>query len=314
MTLTSAQLSTVLAAARALPLTAVSVTVESFFGAVLSLTTLELAAVFPDPDPQGIAAIAISELTNLRDEILREECEVPTFVIFDSPQGFSIAGLCYYYDNIVSTSNYPANFTRRLTQYQKIRAELVGLDQGHKLETIAAAVLEAVCLKGEATKGSGDQGIDAFGENDLIPIDRIFLDGEIDDAKIYPGQKVIVLASSKANLHSTGAQSLISPAHIRELIGGWLIQRSEVSMWKGLGIQMLTPLQLLLVTTYRLSEDSKALCNRLGVQVWGIPEMTFLICRYGPDNIFAVSKGFSSSKFSNWWQGKELTKSYPIPV
>jgi hypothetical protein len=314
MALSASQIAKVLSAARSLSMTAPPVTVEAFYGSILGLSSIELATLFPKPDPTGLGAVPVSHLTLEREIILRDKCDIPTFVIYESPTGVFISGVCAYYSGVKPIpADYPLDFLNRLQQFRKIRNQLIGIAKGHNLEALAATLLAAACSYGEATRGSGDQGVDAVGTNHLIRIDSIFLDGEIDDSKISPGQKVFILASSKAGLGLAGADvKIISPAHIRELIGGWLIQRSETSVWRNLGIQMLTPLQLLLVTTYRLSSESKSDCNKLGVQVWGIPELIFLICRYGAPAIFSGAGGFSSSQFTKWWEAKESTRIRPL--
>ena len=312
MKLTQSQIDAVIAAAKKLSVDAVSTTVESFYGTTLGLNGIELAALFPNPDPLGSAATAVSHLTHAREEILRDNCDIPSFVIYAGPSNVNIVGLCEYYRSVKpKSSGYPPDYISRLAQYASIRDELRAIDKGHKLEALSAALLSLVCSYGESTRGSGDQGIDAIGTNHLIRIDSVFLDGELDDSKIMPGQKVIVLASSKAGLSQRGAETkLINPAHIRELVGGWLIQRSEASMWRNLGIQMLTPLQLVLVTTYRLSAESKSECNKLGVQVWGVPELIFLICCYAPPSVFSAAGTFSVAEFRNWWEAKNATRVY----
>ena len=307
------QINLVQAAAKSLSMAAAAVTVEEFYGTTLGLTSTELVNYFPRPD-LGDAAIAVSHLTLCREEILRDEAKVPTFVVYEAANDYCIAGISTYYHTISPRgADYPSDFLERLTQASAIRSHLLAFDKGQKLEALAAALLASICATGDATKGSGDQGIDAIGTNHLIRIDPLFLDGIADNKRVLPGQKVIVLASAKANLKAavTGTVDTISPAHIREIIGGWLIQRSEASMWRHLGIQMLTPLQLLLVTTYKLSSNSKAYCNRLGVQVWGIPELTYLICKFGLPNLFPASRGFSAAEFDNWWGLKDGARIYP---
>src|SRR5439155_15438185 len=106
----------------------------------------------------------------------------------------------------------------------------------------------------------------------LVLIDPSFSEGDLCKPQVLPGDKVFVFASSKA--FTDGRQSrpeLINRAHIRELVGGWVIQRSSVAKWQSVGIRMLSPVQMILVTTYRLSPDAKAECRALGVHVWGIP-------------------------------------------
>lgn len=117
------------------------------------------------------------------------------------------------------------------------------------------------------------------------------------------GERLHIIASCKANEGNTagGIPNTISPAHIRELIGAWMIQRSESGMWQQrAGIKILSPLQLLLVTTYRLSDDSLSLCRRMGVAVWGIPELVYLVCRYAPESVFSASGGPGGPRTQNW--------------
>lgn len=114
-----------------------------------------------------------------------------------------------------------------------------------------------------------------------------------------------MIASCKANEANLSDEipATISPAHIRELIGGWLIQRSDAGIWRqAANIKMLSAIQLLLVTTYRLSDESLSLCRDLGVAVWGIPELIYLICKHSPDSVFPChpSSTFDADGMSNW--------------
>jgi len=134
------------------------------------------------------------------------------------------------------------------------------------------------------------------------------MEGLAGSSLLRPGNRVYFVASSKAMMDATGEAPLrlISPAHIRELVGSWVIQRSSVGAWAGIGLQMLTPLQLVLVTTYRLSDESQQDCHRLGVQVWGLAELTYLICRYAPPAVFSGPNGaFSTAEFNVWWKDKD---------
>lgn len=310
MRFTSKNIDDIRMAAENITFNQAAVTVEKFYQATLGLSSYQIANYFPKPDTDGDAAIAIGQLTQLREHILREKVEVPSFVVYKSSADYFISGLSYYYKSIGSQYS---TFASRLQCAAQIRSYLLGITKGHELEAISAALLGEICEIGEATQGSGDQGIDAVGINSLIPIDPVFLDGDSNEARIRPGQKVIILASSKACLGAatSGEVTSINPAHIREIIGGWMIQRSEASMWRHLGIQMLSPVQLLLVTTYRLSADSKSLCNQLGVQVWGIPELTFLLCKHAPVQIFPSNTSFSTVEFEKWWKPKEGTRIFP---
>ncbi|MDO3517749.1 hypothetical protein [Ralstonia pseudosolanacearum] len=314
--LSQADIQQVIKQAKALNESAPEKPIEDFFGDVLSLNKIQRASAFPDPDKDGVAAINISHLTAARDSLLRDKGEVPPFVVFQKPpqNRTFIAGLCTYLQSRSLPHGYPSDFIDRVTSHRAIRTELLQIDKGHKLELVAAAILAASCHYGEATRGSGDQGLDAVAWNHLIQIDDAFLDGFIGQKIVRPGHRVMVVASSKAAIGADpDALKLINPAHIRELVGGWLIQRSESSAWKGIGMQMLTPLQLVLVTTYRLSEESKAECQKLGVQVWTLPELIYLICRYAPPAVFSSGKSnaFSKTDFNAWWAQKAPSRISP---
>ena len=127
----------------------------------------------------------------------------------------------------------------------------------------------------------------------------------------FPGQNVLALASSKAVIgQGRGKSKLLDVAHVRELVGGWVIQRSPVGKWKEFGIQTLTPLQMILVTTYRMSINAKSECRILGVQVWGIPELIYLICKFAPDDVFDAAHGyaFSVPRFREWWTERDRNR------
>lgn len=318
MALTDGQISKVVGAARKIPIDAPETSVEDFYGVHLGLNQIQLAAALPDPDPNGEVAIAIGHLSLAREQMLRDRCEIAEFVVYSGANGKSfISGLCTYLSKAGLPSSYPADFLERVKKHKNIRAELLNIDKGHNLELVAAAILSGACSIGEATKGSGDQGVDAIAWSHLIDIEESFSLGAVGDGVVRPGQKVMVVASSKAAIGSNHDEpKIISPAHIRELIGGWLIQRSESGSWRSFGIQMLTPLQLVLVTTYRLSAASKDECQKLGVQVWGIAELIFLICRHAPDSVFFQSGKpvFSPTKFSEWWGKKAHSRLSPESV
>ena len=311
MRLTAAQLGTVCTAAQRLPDDAPKRLLEEFIGFELQLSVVQQALLVPDPDPTGVGAVNISGFTKSRDLLIREEGKVPSYVVF-KPKGQSqhfISGISTYLDKVRGGVD-PA-FLQRIKSRKAIRRVLRSLKQGHDLELVAAAIFENACGYGQATAGSGDQGIDAIAWKELLPIDDVFMDGLAGSGLLRPGNRVFFVASSKAMMDATGAAplKLISPAHIRELVGGWLIQRSAIGAWTGLGLKFLTPLQLVLVTTYRLSEESQQDCHKLGVQVWGLPELTYLICKYAPLSVFGDPNGtFSTPKFNAWWKSKSSTK------
>ena len=142
-------------------------------------------------------------------------------------------------------------------------------------------------------------------------IDPAFSNGNVDEHDIFPGEKVFLLASSKAVIGAAGQQpKLISPAHIRELVGGWVIQRTDTGKWQKVGIRMLSPVQMILVTTYRLSLDAKAECRNLGIQVWGIPELIYLICLNAPASVFDAIHGYAflPKAFRLWWKDRDKNR------
>jgi hypothetical protein len=298
----------VLASAQALTLTSPIERVESFISRLLGFNAIQQAQHFPSPDPGGLLAIAVANLTGAREAMLRDECVVPTFVVYEDalhvPQ---IAGLSTY----VNARGYDVEFQRRLAQHGQIRTALRSLERGQHLEALAAAIMNEHCDRGEATQASGDQGIDAIGWKELMTIDPVFSDGSVSTPQVSPGEKVFLLASSKAVAASgRGKPRLLEIAHVRELVGGWVIQRSPAGKWKEFGLQTLSPIQMILVTTYRMSIEAKSLCRILGVQIWGIPELIYLICKLAPDPVFDRPSGstFSATAFRAWWKDRDRNR------
>lgn len=311
MRLSSAQLAAVSTAAAIFPDDANVQPLEEFMGSVLALSLVEKASLMPDPDPTGVGSINISEFTKARDLLIRDEGKVPSYVAY-KPKGqaqYFISGIATYLRTFRSGAD--SAFLMRIKSRDSVRSALRRLKQGHDLELVAAAVFANACDYGQATAGSGDQGIDAVAWKELLSIDDVFMDGLAGSELIRPGNRVYFVASSKAMMDAGGAAplKLISPAHIRELVGSWVIQRSSVGAWTSLGLQMLTPLQLVLVTTYRLSAEAQQDCHKLGVQVWGLPELTYLICKHAPPEVFNGPSGdFVQTAFNAWWRAKKTSR------
>ena len=307
MALTVSETSRILRASKQLTLDAASERVEDFIARILGLNPLQQAAYFPDPDPTNSLDIAVANLTRLQQDTLWDDAAVPTFAvykdIFNVPH---IAGLNTY----LALDGLTVRFRNRLTQHSEVRAALLALRRGHHLEAVAAAIMNATCNYGEATRGSGDQGIDAIGWKELLRINPAFCNVALGKREALPGEQVFLFASSKAVIGTRGRPTLLNPAHIRELVGGWIIQRSSIGVWRRVGIRMLTPVQLVLVTTYRLSADARAQCTELGVQIWAIPELIFLITMFAPDNVFDASSGyaFKPTAFRDWWTAREPSR------
>lgn len=301
MALSTTELELVARTARQLAFDAPRVTIEAFYAASLGMNAASQLAAFPDPDPTGQLAIATAHLTQAREEILQVNCDIPSYVVYDDPHLVaSIAGLGTY----LTEKGLAPEVVGRFAHRDSIRSRLRRLTQGHHLEAVGAALMASACSFGRGTRGSGDQGLDALGWKELIEVDTAFSNGTVVLDNDGVGEKVFLLASSKAALSArANATPLLNPAHIRELVGGWVIQRSPAGMWRNLGIKMLSPLQMILITTYRLSADAKALCRELGVQVWGIPELIYLICLHAPNTVFDAAHPYrvDSTGFRRWW-------------
>lgn len=298
----------VLSAARNLPLTSPPERVEEFVGRVLQLNPVNHSLYFPIQDPTGTLALAVSHLTKEREKILGDECTIPSFTVYHDPLNVAhIAGFSTHLAYI----NMDQTLRARLAHFAEVQSELRRIKHGPDLEALAAAILNKECDFGEATQGSGDQGIDAIGWKELVLIEASFSSGDISAKEILPGEKVFLFASSKAfTFGPSKSPKLINPAHIRELVGGWVIQRSSAGTWQNVGIRMLSPVQMILVTTYRLSPDAKAECRSLGVQVWGLPELIYLVCRAAPANVFDATANFtfSSKNFREWWKERDIAR------
>jgi len=286
--------------------------VEDFLSGVLGLNAVQRGQYFPNPDPTGLLEIAVGHLTEQRERILRDECSVPEFAVYqDAHKVHYVAG----FDTFLAAKKVDARLRGRLAHHRVIRTALRRMQNGHDLEALAAAIMNVECDYGEATRGSGDQGIDAIGWKQLVLIDPCFSEGDFRVNQVLPGEKVFLFASSKA-FTDGGLEppKLINPAHIRELVGGWVIQRSSVAKWQSVGIRMLSPVQMVLVTTYRLSIDAKAECRGLGLQVWGIPELIYLICVAAPDSVFDAGNNhtFSAAGLNAWWKLRDRNRLNPV--
>lgn len=315
--LSKRQVSLVRAAVKALPMNATEERVEDFVSRHLGFSAHERGQYFAGPNGATTLSITVAELTRERETVLRDNCEIPNYMVYEDTHGvWQLSGLEYYLSTVQPT-RFTDGFRARIPAHRAVRRELMSFHKGHDLEALGATLIEAICGYGEATRGSGDQGIDAIGRKTLLAFHRAFYTGASSPALIdesVPGGNVFILASSKANLGVTaGAPSSISPAHIRELVGGWLIQRDDVGKWREAGIRMLSPVQMLLITTYRLSDESINECQRLGVHVWTLPQLIYLVCEHAPAEVFDVARAniFVPAKFRTWWRSKATSRLTP---
>jgi hypothetical protein len=200
----------------------------------------------------------------------------------------------------------------RLTHRETVRNSLRNVERGHNLEAITAAILAACCDSGRVTKGSGDQGVDGLAWKAFLPLNQFCCPRVNAESAQSPfsWEKIVVIASSKAHLGNTEEPALINPAFIRELVGSWVIQRTPVGKWNGEGILPLSPVQLILATTYRISSPAREECRSLGVQIWSLPELTYLVCEFAPDSVFPPDGlgAFNGQAFRTWWLAKAATR------
>jgi hypothetical protein len=286
---------------------------SDFVTAVLGLNPSQRAALLPDPttppgDPRRrvldqLAALLIAHRTHL----LADFAKLPTAVVFKhidpatKYSSYHIMGLAIYLNH----NGEKADFLARVRRSQEVRNYLAGIGDGFKLELLAASIMAELHDSCNPTRRGADQGVDCLAFDAIMEIDTWCCRGEVLAKLDRLGERLHIIASCKANEGNVanGIPNTISPAHVRELIGAWLIQRSAAGLWHTeAGVKLLSPIQLLLVTTYRLSDDSLSQCRKLGVAVWGLPELIYLICRFAPDAVFAPVAGqaFQAAEADKW--------------
>jgi len=292
------QVSRVTRDAQRLALNAAAMRVEHFVADSLNLSTADRVTLL---DPTGKALI-VAELTSRRESLLFIDGSIPRYVLYSDAAGTDqICGFTEYLSQHVTDKRMVSRFEH----YADVIKYLRKMKTGHDLEAVAAAILDELLSVGTATSGSGDQGVDAIGWSSLVNIDSACVDGFVKAVGDNREMKVFAVVSSKQFRYpDSGPPTTISPAFIRELIGGWLIQRSSHSAWQSSGLKLLSPIQLVLATTYRLSPDSRLLCDSLGVHVWSVPQLVYLICAVAPDSVFDSTSGhrFDGWGFRRWWQ------------
>ncbi len=286
----------------------------AFATTTLNLNASQAANIFPEtasPADDGrwvqldrLAALLIAR----RKEILEKEGRVPNSVIckeadpiFGRPV-YNVGGLASY----LTDNNEPVEFVDRIRQHDAVRSYLAGMGDGFKLESLAAVILQRIYAHCFATRRAFDQGIDCVSNHAILEVHSWCCGDDLLRNLGRLGERVHIVASCKANEGNTaqGIPATIAPAHVRELIGGWLIQRSDAGMWnRKAGVKLLSPLQLLLATTYRLSDASMSLCRELGVAVWSIPHLIYLLCTHAPQAVFPTASGaaiFSEAEMEVW--------------
>src|ERR1044072_4455970 len=121
MLLTTQENRRVLNATRSIPLNAPAERVDAFISRTLGFNVIQQAVHFPDPDPGGLLAIAVGNLTQAREAMLRDECDIPNFVVFDDSAGGPLsAGFSTY----LASRGFDARFQGRLNWHRQIRTTL----------------------------------------------------------------------------------------------------------------------------------------------------------------------------------------------
>ena len=312
----AAQITAIKAAAAALALDAPAERVTTFFATQFSLNTTQQADLVTTGYDGATLAEWTAYLTEQRQDLLDSQGVIPTYVVYQDVYAVDqIAGLKTYLDyRSTGADSAETKISARIAFHAEVRAAISGLRQSHHLEAVGAAILHGLAVGGKATKGSGDQGIDFIGNKALIELEAAFRSGSMPKVRSFPGDRTFVLGSSKAARN--GKRPLLSPVAVRELVGGWLIQRSQAGLWREQGIHLLSPVQMVLLTTYRLSDDAKRLCNTIGIQVWNIPETIALVCLSAAPNVFNEDVGpskFMAANFRAWWYAFQ-TNRLPAPV
>jgi hypothetical protein len=306
MPLDNVQISLLKAQAMGLGIGSAPEILNIFIGRILHFSPIERDAIL---DAETLAGAA-GELTRQRDDHLDNLLQIPPYVVYADDFGtWHISGLQPFLRN----EDVPEKIVSRLANHATIRSTLQNIRKKHDFEVLAAAIMDGLWNFGVATRGSGDQGIDAIGLRELTDIHLALKIGDVSTKVSFPGEHVFIFASSKVTaITKRGKPTVIDPPHIRELIGGWVIQRSEQSAWREFNVKMMSPLQMILVTTYRLSVGSKALCRDIGVQVWGLPQLIFLICAAAPTGVFDAGYNFNNVEFGRWWRRKRGTRVSPV--
>src|SRR5258708_7809278 len=121
MALTNLEVRRITTAVRALVFNAPSARVEDFIARALGLNAAQQAQYFPDPDPTGLMGIAVGYLSEERETMLRDECQMPSFAVYQDQQNvFHVAGL----DTYLATRQVPARMRGRLAHLRDVRTAL----------------------------------------------------------------------------------------------------------------------------------------------------------------------------------------------
>lgn len=302
---TNDTLKSIVAAFRALPTTSPEKPLSNFLTEVLSLNPSQIATLLPDqaasPNDKRFITLGkiAGKLESVRKEIIEAETRIPSAVLYSrrnlagTADEYFVAGL----SDFVLKAFGDLQYAKRVEQTERLREYLLKISDPGILESLAAALLSGEYPNCLPTQKTRDQGVDCLASRAILELESWCCAPDKSPTVSTVGESLHVIASCKAmdgSVSNTVSSNLLPPAHIRELVGGWLIQRTDSGMWQRLqGIKPLAPVQLLLVTTYRLSDPSLKLCRQIGVSAWGVPQLIARICKSAPETVFPKAHGFA---------------------
>lgn len=311
--LNSAQVLAIKDAAVALAFDTPECDFTDFIATTLGLTVIQKAEITPSgPAPSEknkanqIDSIA-GKLYASRSGILHDKAEIPNFLMRDKVD--PITGFSSYWIGGLGAHLHTGkskDIIDRLRAHNEIRNYLCAIGDGKYLEALGAGLLSAEFSFSRATQGTGDQGVDIFSSVDVLKIGQWLSSGGGGSAGFREiGHTVHVISSCKANTGNllAGYPNDLSPAMLREHLGSWLIQRSEHSIWNSRSIKPLSPILLLFITTYRVTDSVRQLASKMGVAIWGIPEIIVMICEKCPATCFDGTGRIAKAGMDAWIAG-----------
>lgn len=282
-----------LTAAQSLPFDAAPTSLEIFVQNTLSLSAAQAGALAGNASLPSCIEL-MSQLSYFAERERFSRQNMPKYCVYEDATGTPhISGL----SSRLAAGDF--RFSERLKHHDIIKNEIASITDGHHLEAIGAAIFKSGFGAGIATQSAADEGIDAIGKLTFGKLQDHHESARYGSRAI--DEKIVFLASSKALMQNSRTTTL-SPAAIRELVGASVVQRSASGAWQRQGIRLLTPVQLVLLTTYRLSDKSWRLCRELGLCVWALPELVTLICLVATDDVFdSTTHIFRQAGFKQWW-------------
>jgi hypothetical protein len=305
-----AQKRAIAAALQAFPLDGDKERLEDFVARAISLGPLAVERYFPaGGSGQGPANAA--EVTAVRTDMVEVRCQIPSYVFHLDRNGRQwIEGLA----TSLAAVDVTPQIRSRLTLRDSVRARVRAFSLGSELETLGAALFAAQigdAGRGFATQRSHDGGVDVVGLRNLAMSRLEFSSTGLRQGWPRTSPTLFVVGSAKCEETPGIEVALASRAHVRELVGTWAMQRTSVGRWSRLGIKPLSPVVPVFITTYRLSYEAMRECEELGIEVWGIPQLVWLVIALASELVFPTRDGqlsFDLDAFDRWWRSYEGTR------